>query len=161
LSPMGPIEAIKVVEEMYDEYKSTIEDLIREEELPLYKVKEYPPTPFESYARVKFRFREKVMLRFHYLYPYSVKIDDKTLNLIREVKVLKVIPGPVSRELITFKAKFLLFGRERTYHTEDVMTPTEVPVEELWITISVPTWYSRFTAEFIQKKKFWVEIRTY
>jgi len=161
--PTGPIESFHILEEMYYEYKNVIEDLVKRNGLSAIRTKEYPPSPFETYCRFKFYFSPPAKLKIGYLYPYLVKINDVTLNLVREVKVLKLAKGEPSKELIPFKARFLLCSKFfECYHTENVLTePKEVEVNELWITISAPLYYSRFLGKFIQKEKFWVEIRTY
>jgi len=170
--PLGPIESSGIQEEIYNEFKWRIEDLFLTKGIK-YSITEYPPTPFETYCRLKFRFSEPTKIRIHYIHPYSIRINDTFLNLIYQLKLFARVDKGPTLTYITFKPRFLLFSKE---HLEPLTTEeflrgiierpiivevSELTVSELWVTISTPTMFSRVLQKFIQEEKFWIEIRTY
>ena len=159
--PVGPLEAFDLLEEMYDEFKFKVEGALQSRGVKYY-IDEYPPSPFETYAKMKFRFYEPTKVKIHYT-DYTVFINDVPIKLTRDVKLFMRIDSGPTLLTIPFTPRFLLYSENypMPLYSEDVRTPKELIVKELWVTISSPMVYSRILHELIRAEKFWVEIRTY
>ena len=159
--PIGPYESFNLILEMYDEFKFKVEGALQRRGIR-YSISEYPPSPFETYARMKFRFYEPAKIKIYYS-DYTIFINDIPLSLAREIKLFMRMDSGPTIMVIPFKPRVLLFSLNcpMTLYLKDVKVPRELIVKELWVTISAPMVFSRVLQKLVRADEFWVEIRTY